>query len=123
RLVPKEGSGVARAVSPGDRYEAEFDERVTKSPDAAMAFGRVCVVPGEETFLREAILTTFHRAPAPDGKIPALAPITDAGLARAFYRTSIGSEYGKGLRWSAEKNLSATVYGKYFSRNQLLHNG
>jgi FAD/FMN-containing dehydrogenase len=123
RVVPNERYRVARAVFPSDRYEAEFDARVAKSSDAAMAFGRLCIVPGKDTFLREAILTSFHRDPAKDGKVPPLAPITDAALTRAFYRSSIGSDYGKSLRWSAEKNIGEAVYGKYFSRNQLLHNG
>jgi FAD/FMN-containing dehydrogenase len=123
RVVPNERYRVERAVFPAESYEAEFAQRVELSPDAEMAFGRLCVVPGETTFLREAILTSFHRDPAADGAIPPLTPINDGGLTRAIYRSSIGSDYGKSLRWKAEKNIGTAIFGKYFSRNQILHNG
>jgi FAD/FMN-containing dehydrogenase len=123
RVVPNMRYRVERAILPADDYEAEFARRVELSPDAEMAFARLCVVPGEKTFLHEAILTSFHREPAVDGSMPQLKPIADGGLTRAIYRSSIGSDYGKSLRWSAEKNIGTAVFGKYFSRNQVLHNG
>jgi FAD/FMN-containing dehydrogenase len=100
-----------------------FDPEVTKSRNAAMAFGRLCIVPGEPTFLREAILTSFHRDPAEDGAIPPLSEVVPEWLTRTFYRGSIDSEYGKRLRWSAEKAAGQLLASKHFSRNQILHNG
>ncbi|WP_020475446.1 FAD-binding protein [Zavarzinella formosa] len=123
RVVSNERYRVERAIFPAERYETEFARRVESSPDAEMAFGRLCVVPGEKTFLREAILTSFHRDPAPDGTLPPLKRIADAGLPRAIFRSSIGSDYGKSLRWDVEKNVVTAIFGSYFSRNQLLHNG
>lgn len=123
RVVPNARYRVERVVFPAERYEAEFAHRVDSTPDTEMAFGRLCVVPGDRTFLREAILTSFHRNPASDGAIPAMTPITDGGLTRAIYRSSIDSEYGKALRWNAEKNIGTAVFGRFFSRNQILHNG
>jgi FAD/FMN-containing dehydrogenase len=123
RVVPNTRYRVERAIFPANDYEAEFAQRVESSPDAEMAFCRLCVVPGERTFLREAILTSFNREPTEDGSIPPMKPIADGGLTRAIYRSSIGSDYGKSLRWSAEKNIGTAIYGKYFSRNQVLHNG
>lgn len=122
RVVPNVRCRVERAVFPAEAYEVEFARRVTALPDVEMAFGRLCVVPGEKTFLREAILTAFHRDPPPDGGAPPLTPVTDGGLPRAVYRSSIGSDYGKALRWDAEKTVGTAIYGKFFSRNQLLHN-
>jgi FAD/FMN-containing dehydrogenase len=123
RVVPNERYRVERVIFPADDYEQQFAQRVESSPDAVMAFGRVCVVPGERTFLLEAILTSFHHDPALDGTIPAMTKIEDGGLTRAIYRSSIGSEYGKSLRWRAEKNIATAIFGKHFSRNQILHNG
>lgn len=123
RVVPNVRYRVERAVIASENYESEFDQRVTKSADAEMAFGRLCIAPGEKTFLREAILTSLHRDPLPDGAIPPLKPVTDGGLARAFHRATIGSDYGKSLRWDAEKNIGTAIYGRYFSRNQVLHRG
>jgi FAD/FMN-containing dehydrogenase len=122
-VVPNERYRVERAIFPAENYEKEFAERVEASPDAAMAFGRLCVVPGERTFLREAILTSLHRDPTPDGSIPSMSPIKDGGITRAIYRSSIGSDYGKSLRWIAEKNIATAIFGSHFSRNQVLHNG
>jgi FAD/FMN-containing dehydrogenase len=122
RVVPNARYRAERAVFPADRYEAEYADRVERT-DAAMAFGRLCVTPGEGTFLREAILTSFHPDPLPDGAVPPLAPVAGSGLARAVLRGSIGSEYGKALRWDAEKHAGTAVFGRWFTRNQLLHTG
>src|SRR5581483_3794751 len=108
---------------PAERYEAVFRDQVSGASDAAMAFGRLCIVPGDATFLREAILTSFHRDPAHPGPIPALTPFAFAEVTRAVYRGSIDSDYGKNLRWAAEKTLGEAFSGKYFSRNQLFHTG
>ncbi|HEY3789011.1 MAG TPA: FAD-binding oxidoreductase [Urbifossiella sp.] len=123
RVAPNARYRVERAIFPAEQYEAEFARRVEAVADADMAFGRLCVVPGKPTFLREAILTSFHRDPAADGVIPAMKPIADGGLSRAIFRSSIGSEYGKALRWDAEKYIGTAVFGHYFSRNQILHTG
>ncbi|HEX4607115.1 MAG TPA: FAD-binding oxidoreductase [Urbifossiella sp.] len=120
RVVPNVRYRVERAIFPAAEYEAEYARRV-EAAGAEMAFGRLCVVPGDPTFLREAILTTFHHDPAADGVVPPLTPVADGGLTRAVYRASIGSDYGKALRWAAEKNIGTAVYGRYFTRNQVLH--
>lgn len=119
RVVPNVRYRVERDIFPAERYEAEFG-RQAEAVGAEMAFGRLCVVPGEKTFLREAILTSFHPDPG-NGEIPELKPVADGGLTRAVYRASIGSDYGKALRWDAEKNIGTALYGRYFSRNQVLH--
>jgi FAD/FMN-containing dehydrogenase len=123
RVVPNERYRVERAVIPAEGYEAEFARRVEAAPDAEMAFGRLCVVPGERTFLREAILTSFHRDPPANGAVPPLMPIKVGAISRAIYRSSIGSDYGKQLRWDAEKNVGTAIYGRYFTRNQLFSTG
>jgi FAD/FMN-containing dehydrogenase len=123
RVVPNERYRAERRIFPSDQYEAVFDKQVAKSPDAVMAFGRLCIVPGEPTFLREAILTSFHRDPAPDGAIPSLAAVGLEGITRTIFRGSVDNDYGKRLRWSAEKSVGEFLGSKHFSRNQLLHTG
>jgi FAD/FMN-containing dehydrogenase len=123
RVVPNERYRVKRHIFPSEKYEAVFDQEVTKSGDAAMAFGRLCIVPGEATFLREAIVTSFHRDPAADGAIPRLSEVVPDWLTRTVYRGSIDSDYGKHLRWSAEKAAGELLAVRHFSRNQILHQG
>jgi FAD/FMN-containing dehydrogenase len=106
-----------------DSYETEFQKRALKPRDAQMAFGRLCIVPGEDSFLKEALLTVFHRDPVDGDELPALAPLSFPGLIRTVYRGSIDSDYGKSLRWTAEKQLGETLLASHYSRNQLLRSG
>jgi FAD/FMN-containing dehydrogenase len=110
-------------VLASDKYVARFVEKVDGNPAAGMVYGRLCVVPGEETFLREAILTVFHRSPCKREEIPLLRDAGFTALRRGIYRAQIGSDAGKKLRWRAEKRLGEQFFGKFFSRNQLLNEG
>lgn len=115
-------------VVPNVRYRAEaeivpvarFAERFRARADAGagMVFGRLCVSPGE-SYLRESVLTVFRDEPGESP--PPLSAVGYNGLRRAVYRAQIGSDAGKGLRWTAEKRLSESIGGLRVSRNQLLN--
>ena len=73
---------------PAEQYVERFREKVDGATDVGMVYGRLCVVPGEKTFLREAILTVFREAPCRPEEIPALeAPglhrLAPRGVSRA----------------------------------------
>jgi FAD/FMN-containing dehydrogenase len=121
RVEPNERYRPDTEVVAGERYVNRFNEKVSASTDVGMAYGRLCVVPGDATFLREAILTVFRKAPCKANEIPALRSPGYATLRREVYRAQIGSDAGKELRWKAEKTLSEQIGRKYFSRNQLLN--
>jgi FAD/FMN-containing dehydrogenase len=106
---------------PAQEYARRFSEQVDGANDIGMVYGRLCVVPGEETFLREAILTVFREAPCKPEEIPKLSTPGFTGLKREVFRAQIGSQAGKELRWQAERALGETVGGGYFSRNELLN--
>lgn len=108
---------------PSDRYTDRFAEKVNGAADIGMVYGRLCVVPGEKTFLREALLTVFRRAPCASTEIPALGPPGLRTLRRAVYRAQLGSGVGKRLRWQAEKGFGEQICKTYVSRNQLLDEG
>src|SRR5262245_36240172 len=63
QVAPNERYLPEAEVLASDRYVARFAEKVDENPGVGMVYGRLCVVPGEKTFLREAILTVFHRSP------------------------------------------------------------
>jgi hypothetical protein len=65
----------------------------------------------------------FYRDPAEDGSIPPLHEPGLVGLRRSLFRGSVGSDYGKKLRWQAETRLQPHLRGQYFARNQLLSEG
>jgi FAD/FMN-containing dehydrogenase len=123
RVVPNERYRPEVETIPAERYVVRFREKVDGATDAGMVYGRLCVVPGRDTFLREAMLTVFRRSPAPGGAMPALHAPGFTGLRREVYRAQIGSDAGKELRWGAEKRASAVLTRRFFSRNQLLNEG
>ncbi len=122
RVVENERYRPDAEVVAADDYPAAF-RRKTAGDDARLAYGRLCLVPGETTFLRHAILTVFRRSPCPDAEIPPLRQPSYPGLRRQFYRAQVGSQAGKEYRWRLEKGLSERIGGQFYSRNQLMNEG
>jgi FAD/FMN-containing dehydrogenase len=118
RVVPNARYSADAEVLTAGRVAAGFREKAAAG--AGMAYGRLCVVPGE-SFLREAILTTFLSSPCPPGEVPPLEAVGYEGIRRAVFRAQMGSAAGKELRWDAERRLAARVGGRLVSRNQLLN--
>jgi FAD/FMN-containing dehydrogenase len=123
RVVPNERYRAEVETLPSEKYVSRFSDKVNGAADIGMVYGRLCVVPGEKTFLREAILTTFRQAPCKNEDIPRLKSPGFSMLRREVFRAQIGSKAGKEIRWNAEKALGERVGRKYFSRNQLLDEG
>jgi FAD/FMN-containing dehydrogenase len=121
RVVPNERYQAEVEVMHADNYVVRYFEKVNTADNIGMVFGRLCVVPGEKTFLREAIMTVFRKAPCPKEEIPGLSAPDHVKLRRQVYRAQIGSDAGKALRWKAEKSLGEQSAKKFFSRNQLLN--
>jgi FAD/FMN-containing dehydrogenase len=104
---------------PSDKFIATWDVHVGQSPDVGMACGRLCIVP--DNFLNEAILYVFRCEPDDSGAIPDLHDPRMTELTRTIFRASVNSEYGKKLRWTAERDLQHRLLGTIFSRNQLMN--
>jgi len=121
RVVPNERYHAEVEVLPADQYVSRFAERTNSATDIGMAYGRLCVVPGEKTFLREALLTVFRRAPCKPEELPALTSAAFSTVRREVFRAQIGSDSGKEIRWKAEKAWGEQVARKFCSRNQLLN--
>ena len=121
RVVPNERFRSEVEVLPADEYVDRFVEKVNGADDIGMVYGRLCIVPGDDTFLREAILTVFREAPCRPQEIPPMHSAAFASLRRSVYRAQIGSDAGKEVRWKAEKRLGERLVNTYVSRNQLLN--
>jgi FAD/FMN-containing dehydrogenase len=119
RVVPNELYLASQYLMPTGEYLTTWDEDVGRASDVGMAIGRLSIVP--EDFLDEAELYTFTRAPAGAGGVPRIADFPFEGLARAMFRGSVDSDYGKRLRWWAETKLLRHIAGRFYSRNQLLN--
>ena len=123
QVVPNERYRADTEVLPADRYVTRFVEKVRRNEEIGMVYGRLSIVPGEETFLREAILTVFRKVPCKREDIPALASTGLSSVRRAVYRAQIDSNSGKEIRWQAEKLLGEQIAARFVSRNQLLNEG
>jgi FAD/FMN-containing dehydrogenase len=119
QVVPNQCYRPAPIIFPAEEYAAHYAALVDARPDAGMAYGRLNVAP--DAFLREGILTAFYAEP--DGALPALTEPGLVGLRRTVFRGSVGSSYGKNLRWELEKQFAARSAEQLVSRNQLLNEG
>ena len=117
RVVPNEEYRLERLVLPTAELAPAFRRQVSGAAGVGMAYGRLAVAPAR--FLRESILNVYQRVPGGEGKPSTLEFPEAAPLTRAIFRGQVGSDYGKELRWSAEKRLGGLFSGSVH-RNQLL---
>jgi FAD/FMN-containing dehydrogenase len=110
------------AMYAAERYTTIPDEYPQllreKAGDAGLAFGRLSIVP--DALFDEAILTVYRRDPSFAGPVPPVGARERSRLARLLFRGEVESDYGKGLRWFAEKRLGGEGGGRA-TRNQLLN--
>ena len=117
-VVPNEEYRLERFVTAIDGFVPAFEQQVRQGSETAMAYGRLSVAP--ESFLAEAILNVSRPVSSGKGR-PSRTDFPEvAGLTRAIFRGQVGSDYGKSLRWNAEKRLAGAASGGAISRNQLL---
>jgi FAD/FMN-containing dehydrogenase len=119
RVVPNEAYRLDRFLVSSDRYLETFRREVKGRADAGMAYGRLSVAP--QGFLEEAILNVYRRVPTGAGEPPPLEYPEIRGLTRAIVRGQVGSDYGKTLRWLAEKRLEGALSSGPVYRNQLFN--
>nr|WP_157719123.1 FAD-binding oxidoreductase [Halopseudomonas salegens] len=116
--VPNEWYEVSRYSMPAERFSRAYQEHVREDEAAEMAFGRLRVT--ESGFLEDMILTVYRTT---DQKTDSLPPLTASNLdplRRTVFRGSVGSDYGKRLRWTLETRLGEKLGGRFVARNQLL---
>lgn len=116
RTVPNERYRAHHVACDVRSYEAVFDREARDDSQAGMAYGRISVAPGR-AFLNDAIVTEFRREA---GAIPPPRPHSGTGFARLIFRGSVGSDYGKSLRWRLERRLLPIVERGAVSRNDVL---
>ncbi len=119
RVVDNQMYKLDQEIIKSDDYIKEFTRVTIGRENVGMVYGRININPAH--FMEEAILSVFTVEQAID-----LQPLHEAGYAgirRTVFRASANSDYGKNLRWNAEKLATSQVSGKKFSRNQLLNEG
>jgi FAD/FMN-containing dehydrogenase len=116
--VPNERYGIERInVSTAD-YAKVLAQKTADAKDVAMVYGRLRITSPD--FLGDGIINVFHHVPATNFLVSPLNEQPNRELTRLIFRGSAGSEYGKELRWTAEKYFSSVLSGSTFDRNVIL---
>jgi FAD/FMN-containing dehydrogenase len=119
RVVTNERFSIERLVVPASDYVKTLAEKTSDTNNITMVYGRLRVTADD--FLQEGIINIFHRLSSTNYLVSALRPPKEAGLRRAIFRGSVGNDYGKELRWDAEKYFSSVLSGDVFERNAILY--
>lgn len=106
----------SEAVTPAD-FARRFRE-LSSGGDTGLAYGRLSVAPA--SFLREAVITVLRRVDGDRSPAHTLIPDKPDALKRLVFRGSVGSAYGKNLRWRLERMVGETG-GALLSRNQIMN--
>jgi FAD/FMN-containing dehydrogenase len=119
RVVPNEKYKIERLDVSSADYVKTLVEKTFDTNNVAMVYGRLRVTKGN--FLQDGIINIFHRLPGTNLLVSELALPDKSGLQRAIFRGGVGSDYGKELRWDAEKYFSSVLSGDIFERNAILY--
>lgn len=114
RTVPNELYERHTSTFDAAQYDARFRSEV-ENRHAALAYGRLSITP--EHFLDQAILTTFTSV---KGQPKGLRWHESSRMERLLFRGSLRSDYGKRLRWWAERHLAPIFYPRVESRNEIM---
>ena len=114
--VPDEIYTLERVVVPAAHFEETQQHLVAGSTNVGLAYGRLNVAAGG--FLQEGILNVF-RSVGPAAPTEELAA-QPSSLDRLFFRGSVGNDYGKELRWLAERDWQPWISPSHFRRSNLL---
>lgn len=110
---------VERYSIPVEQFSNVLHRLVDGDESVEMAYGRLRVT--QKSFLEDAILTVYRKAEDVNQPLPLLEPVALDPLKRTVFRSSVGSDYGKRLRWNLEGAFGEKVGASIVSRNQLLN--
>ncbi len=119
RVVPNEKYKIERFNVSSADYAKTLVEKTSDTNGIAMVYGRLRVT--KENFLQDGIINIFHRLPSTNFPVTTLDQSQSREIPRAIFRGGVGSDYGKELRWNAEKYFSSVLEGDIFERNEILY--
>ncbi|MFD2554810.1 FAD-binding oxidoreductase [Sphingobacterium tabacisoli] len=102
-------------LSPAN-YVSYYKKYVSDNPNVNLVFGRLRI--SDKHFLEEATLNYFEEVQT---DIPTLQQTKSTETQRLVFRGSVGSEYGKRLRWDLETGKNKISKNEIYSRNELLN--
>jgi len=114
-VVKNERLRMEQVIVPLDNAMASFDRKLRNRGSPRMFYARLNITP--DRMFDDVLISTFYPE---QGEIPKLTDPKLLGLRRAVFRGSVGSAFGKEMRWEAETKIAPYLAGTVFSRNQLM---
>ncbi len=114
-VVQNERLRLEQVVVPLDSAMASFERKLHERGTPRMFYARLNITP--DRMFDDVLINIFYPE---QGAIPNLSDPKLLGLRRAIFRGSVGSGFGKELRWEAETKIAPHLTGTVFSRNQLM---
>ena len=105
---------------PAEAFADKFIAAATGDANVKMAYGRLSIE--RAAFFREAVLTTYRPDPHPPTPLPAATSRNAlTGISRDLYRSQVGYESLKRVRWFAETRFAPAVTSGVATRNTLMN--
>lgn len=118
RVVPNDFYRTERYHIKTRDYTKVYREVTSGKTDVGMAYGRISVAP--DSFLTDAQIVLLKHQSTSRSLQDTLTKESPSLLKRLIFRGSVGSDYGKNLRWRLE-----TLFGEFgsnvLSRNQIMN--
>lgn len=114
-VVRNERLRLEQVIVPLDSAMASFNRKLRERGTPRMFYARLNITP--DRMFDDVLINMFYPE---EGAIPKLPDPKLLGLRRAIFRGSVGSTFGKELRWEAETKIAPHLTGTVFSRNQLM---
>ena len=114
-VVRNERLRLEQVIVPLDSAMASFERKLHARGIPRMVYARLNITPAR--MFGDVLINMFYPE---QGETPKLTDPKLLGLRRAIFRGSVGSAFGKEVRWEAETKLAPYLSGTVFSRNQLM---
>ena len=114
-VVRNERLRLEQAIVPLDSAMASFNRKLRERGAPRMFYARLNITP--QRMFDDVLINMFYPE---EGQVPNLSDPNLLGLRRAIFRGSVGSAFGKEIRWEAETKIAPRITGTVFSRNQLM---
>lgn len=101
-----------------NEYLSYYKKNITDNQKVNLVFGRLQV--SDKNFMEDATITYFEKS---DEKPHPLQKQNERNkeIRRIVFRSTVGSEYGKRLRWDLETGMNTVLDNAVFTRNELLN--
>jgi FAD/FMN-containing dehydrogenase len=117
-VVPNEAYSLYYTETRIEKYDDTLHSIDQEKDPPALMYGRLSIAPSH--YLNDAVLASVRRAEKQPTPLPPLGPPKEEFFTRLAFRGSVGSDYGKELRWDLETRVQPWISGSA-TRNEILN--